>query len=153
MMNQLNELAQFYKALGDETRLRLVQLLAQQKPGHARCVGSLAKAFGTTASNVSQHLKLLKDLGLVEPSRRGYRIHYYLNQDRIAEYDHLRAELLNKTITTLEPIDELEEINMSCKQDPNCKHPERKPNNENCTSEQIEKCHGENAEQHCCENQ
>jgi DNA-binding transcriptional ArsR family regulator len=65
-MDKVNELAQFYKALADETRLRLIQLLAQQTPGNTRCVGSLARALETTDSNVSQHLKILKDLGLVK---------------------------------------------------------------------------------------
>ncbi|NLF14134.1 MAG: transcriptional regulator, partial [Anaerolineaceae bacterium] len=58
----MQELARFYKALGDETRLRLMVLLAQQEPGRAMCVGRLAHELGVTASAVSQHLRVLKDL-------------------------------------------------------------------------------------------
>jgi ArsR family transcriptional regulator len=152
-MEQVKELAQFYKALGDETRLFLICLLAKQIPGQARCVGSLASALNTTASNVSQHLKVLKDLGLIIPSRRGYRIHYFLNHDRIAKFDLLRAELLGDTFTKQINLDELEETTMCCKQDKDCKHPDRKPQPEDCTPEQIIECHGEDVTHHCCEKQ
>jgi DNA-binding transcriptional ArsR family regulator len=155
-MDDINVLVQFYKALADETRLRLIQLLAGQAPGHARCVSCLANALETTASNVSQHLKALKDLGLVQSSRRGYRIHYVLDHNRVAEYDRLRVELLGKSTTIPIPYEETEETTMCCKQDQDCIHPDRKPKPErrtssDCTPEQIEECHGKDAKHHCCE--
>lgn len=91
------ELARFFKALGDETRLRLVILLTKQEPGQALCVNRLASELGTTASNVSQHLRVLKDLGLVRGERRGYRIHYFLNQERLSVYQALAREKLGET--------------------------------------------------------
>jgi ArsR family transcriptional regulator len=93
-MNETHGLARFFKALGDETRLRLVALLARQEPGSALCVGRLAGELETTTSNVSQHLRVLKDLGLVHWERRGYRIHYFLAQDRLAAYRDTVQELL-----------------------------------------------------------
>ena len=93
-MSETHDLTRFFKALGDETRLRLVALLAQQEPGNALCVGRLAGELATTASNVSQHLRVLKDLGLVRGERRGYRIHYFLDQDRLAAYWDLARGLL-----------------------------------------------------------
>jgi len=93
-MNETHNLARFFKALGDETRLRLVALLAQQEPGSALCVGRLARELETSTSNVSQHLRVLKDLGLVYGERRGYRIHYYLNPDRLDGYGQLMYALL-----------------------------------------------------------
>jgi len=93
-MTETHNLARFFKALGDETRLHLVALLARQEPGSALCVGRLAGELETTASNVSQHLRVLKDLGLVRGERRGYRIHYFLDQDRLAAYRDLARELL-----------------------------------------------------------
>ena len=85
-MDHVNKLARFFKAFGDATRLRLVGLLARQKAGSALCVGRLAHELDTTASNVSQHLRVLKDLGLVRKERRGYRIHYFLDEDQLAAY-------------------------------------------------------------------
>jgi DNA-binding transcriptional ArsR family regulator len=96
MMDDTGDLARFYKALGDETRLRLVELLAQQERGRALCVGRLAQELGVTASAVSQHLRILKDLGMVQGERRGYRIHYYLDQERLAAYQDLARERLGK---------------------------------------------------------
>ncbi|MFZ5915698.1 MAG: ArsR/SmtB family transcription factor [Chloroflexota bacterium] len=88
------ELVRFFKALGDETRLRLVAMLAQQEPGQALCVGRLARELGVTDSAVSQHLRVLKDLGLVHVERRGYRLHYFLDSERLAAYRRLIHEQL-----------------------------------------------------------
>ncbi len=95
-MDDIRDLAQFYKALGDETRLRLVELLAHQKEGRALCVGRLAQELGVTPSAVSQHLRVLKDLGMVQGERRGYRIHYYLDHERLAAYQGLARERLGE---------------------------------------------------------
>lgn len=93
-MDRIAHLAPFFKLLGDETRLRLLDLLARQEPGNALCVGRLATELGTSTSNVSQHLRLLKELGLVRGERRGYRIHYFLERDRLTAYQGLVQELL-----------------------------------------------------------
>ena len=97
-MNETYDLARFFKALGDETRLSLVILLTQQEPGSALCVGRLARELDTSISNVSQHLRVLKDLGLVQGERRGYRIHYFLDQERLAAYEVLARELLGEPL-------------------------------------------------------
>ena len=104
-MNNMHNMARFFKALGDETRLRLVALLTQQEPGRALCVGRLAQQLEVTTSNVSQHLRVLKDLGLVRGERRGYCIHYFLDQERLATYQDLARELLGEGFfTEQEPI-------------------------------------------------
>jgi DNA-binding transcriptional ArsR family regulator len=95
-MNTLSDLSQFFKALSDETRLRLVVLLAQQEPGRAMCVGRLARELETTISNVSQHLRVLKDLGLVQGERRHRRIHYVLDRERLTCYQALAQEALGQ---------------------------------------------------------
>ena len=95
-MDQIRDLSRFFRALGDETRLHLVALLAQQKPGRAFCVGRLARELDVTPSAVSQHLRVLKDLGLVRGERRRHRIHYFLDQERLAEYQELARELLGE---------------------------------------------------------
>jgi len=93
-MNEIDDLTRFFKALADDTRLRLVVLLAQQQPGRALCVGRLAQELSVTASAVSQHLRVLKDLGLVRAQRRGYRVHYHLDRERLASYrDLIQSQL------------------------------------------------------------
>jgi DNA-binding transcriptional ArsR family regulator len=90
----MDDLVDFYKAMGDETRLNLVALLAAQSPGTAMCVGRLAGELGTSISNISQHLKVLRDCGLVYSERRRYRIHYFLDRSRFEHYAALMEHLL-----------------------------------------------------------
>jgi DNA-binding transcriptional ArsR family regulator len=92
----MRELARYFKAFSDETRLRLVALLSRQEPGRALCVGRLAGELGVTDSAVSQHLRILKDLGLVHAARRGYRLHYFLDLERLADYQDLVCEQLGE---------------------------------------------------------
>jgi len=63
-----------FRALAVEKRLEIVGLLA----GRTLCVGALSRRLGISAGAVSQHLRILRDAGLVEPDRRGYFIHYRL---------------------------------------------------------------------------
>ena len=85
-MDDIKEMARVFKALSDETRLRLVMLLAEQGPDGALCVGALAKRLGVTQSAVSQHLAVLRAAGLVIDERRGYFVHYRVNRHRLAEW-------------------------------------------------------------------
>ena len=93
-MDAVRELAQFFRALGDETRLRLVVLLSRQGRARSLCVERLAQVLGVTPSAVSQHLRVLKDLGMVQGERRGYRMHYTLDFERLAAYQSLARERL-----------------------------------------------------------
>jgi DNA-binding transcriptional ArsR family regulator len=76
---QTEDQAAIFSALADPTRLRLVKLLAHQKQPDALCVNALARLLGVTQSAVSQHLRVLKSIGLVRGERRGYHIHYFIN--------------------------------------------------------------------------
>ena len=56
-------------ALGDATRRRIVELLR----GRPRTVGEIAEALPVSQPAVSQHLKVLREAGLVRSERRGVR--------------------------------------------------------------------------------
>jgi DNA-binding transcriptional ArsR family regulator len=60
-----------------ESRVRIVQLLSQR----SLCVGAISNLLGISAGAVSQHLRVLKDAGLVRAERRGYFIHYTVAPD------------------------------------------------------------------------
>jgi DNA-binding transcriptional ArsR family regulator len=64
-------------ALGDGTRLAIVELLAERP----RAVGNLADALPVTRPAVSQHLKVLKDAGLVVAHQVGTRHIYRLDPE------------------------------------------------------------------------
>ena len=77
------EQASVFSALADPTRLKLVKLLCRQRDPDALCVNALASLLGVTQSAVSQHLRVLRSIGLVKGERRGYHIHYYINQEAL----------------------------------------------------------------------
>lgn len=73
------DLAKSLKALADPTRVQILEELA----GGALCVGVLAARLGVTHSAVSQQLRVLREAGLVEGKRCGYRVHYSLNREAL----------------------------------------------------------------------
>ena len=74
------------KALADETRLKLVDLLLS----HDLCVGALARRLGVSEAAVSQHLRVLRRAGLVKGEKRGYWTHYRVEREALR---HLGGQL------------------------------------------------------------
>lgn len=64
------------KLLGDKTRLAMMKLLSE----HECCVCELVELFHISQSAISQHLRKLKDIGLVKEERRGQWVFYSINQ-------------------------------------------------------------------------
>ena len=84
-----------FSALADPTRLRLVRLLCQQRDPDALCVNALAALLGVTQSAVSQHLRVLKAIGLVKGERRGYHIHYSINPEAVKRCQNMMSAALS----------------------------------------------------------
>ena len=72
----MEELLSLFKALSDETRLRIVKLLENGE----LCVCHLVAAVDMSQPKVSFHLKALKEAGLVKDRREGKWMHYRLNE-------------------------------------------------------------------------
>jgi len=89
-----DEQAALFSALSDPTRLKLVKLLCSQKEPDALCVNALAGLLGVTQSAISQHLRVLKSIGLVTGERQGYHIHYTMNPDAVRHYQGLISSIL-----------------------------------------------------------
>jgi DNA-binding transcriptional ArsR family regulator len=103
-MDEIEELAEIFKALSDPTRLRLVKLLSECSPGEceaALCVNALAHRVGVTQSAVSQHLRVLRQAGLVRGERRGSFVHYSLDQDRLEQYKAQLRETLGESFVVV----------------------------------------------------
>jgi ArsR family transcriptional regulator len=66
--------SRLFKALGDETRLRMVALLSHGE----LCVCHLEEALGLSQPNVSRHLATLRIAGIVEHRRAGSWVYYRL---------------------------------------------------------------------------
>jgi ArsR family transcriptional regulator len=90
-----DEQAAVFAALADPTRLKLVKLLCRQKDPDALCVNALASLLGVTQSAVSQHMRVLRAIGLVKGERRGYHIHYFVNQDMLEKSRRLISAALS----------------------------------------------------------
>lgn len=81
----MKQTAQIFKALSDETRLRILALLANGE----LCVCDLMAALDLPQSTVSRHLAYLRNVGLVEDARHGVWMFYRL----VAETSPLGQDL------------------------------------------------------------
>jgi DNA-binding transcriptional ArsR family regulator len=86
MIKQITEMS---KALADENRVKILNLLSEKK----RCVMALANILKISQPAVSQHLKILKNSGLLDSNKQGYHIHYSVNQDVLEDYRRLIKQL------------------------------------------------------------
>ena len=71
--------ARWFQALSDETRLRIVEMLA----GGECCVCDLQSALDAYQSRLSFHLKKLKEAGVVHDRREGRWVYYSLNEEML----------------------------------------------------------------------
>lgn len=72
-------LSELFKVLGDETRTKIVYLLAHRE----LCVCDLAQVLDMSLPAVSHHLRLLKVLRLVKYRREGKMVYYSLDDEHI----------------------------------------------------------------------
>ena len=68
------------RVMGEPMRYQIFRLLLQQK----HCVRSLSKKLGVSESAVSQHLRLMRQAGLVYGEKYGYLTHYFPDPDAIS---------------------------------------------------------------------
>jgi ArsR family transcriptional regulator, arsenate/arsenite/antimonite-responsive transcriptional repressor len=117
-MDQVESLAQILQALSDPTRLRLLQLLSNASPEQLPegcqgapdgprylCVNALTEALKVSQSAVSQHLRILRQAGLVRGERRGSFVHYTLDLDGVRKYKSVLASVLGGPFAVTESRD------------------------------------------------
>lgn len=75
----LGLVAAYFQALSEPTRLQVLNLLR----GRERSVGELAQCCGSSAANVSRHLALLAQQGLVRREARGNSVFYAIADDSV----------------------------------------------------------------------
>jgi DNA-binding transcriptional ArsR family regulator len=84
------KLARIFKVLSVDTRVRMIDLLKRR----SLCVNALARALEITPAAVSQHLRVLRDADIVTANKRGYFVHYRVNQATLAEWNKAAKRLL-----------------------------------------------------------
>ncbi len=105
MKADLQRLSDIFKAFADPTRLRLLKLLSGQSVvlcgGECNgqtflCVGALAEKLNVTQSAVSQHLRILRQAGLVKGERKGAYMHYSIDEQGIGRYRTLMVQTMGE---------------------------------------------------------
>jgi DNA-binding transcriptional ArsR family regulator len=84
------EPSEMFKVLGVETRVKIINLL---KAGGPLEVKHIAEKVGITAAAVSQHLKILRQAGLVRNERRGYWIPYSIDEEALERCRQVLTEV------------------------------------------------------------
>jgi DNA-binding transcriptional ArsR family regulator len=106
--NLAQEIAQLHaelcSALADPTRLLILYALAE----HPVTVNELTQILTIAQSNISRHLKVLRDGGLVRANRQGMSVQYGLADARVIQaLDLLRAVLHDRIQHDVNLIEEL----------------------------------------------
>lgn len=78
-MRMLYELSDFFKVMGDGTRIQLLWALEQSE----MCVGDLAVLLNMTKSAVSHQLKVLRTAKLVKALKKGKNVYYSLDDNHV----------------------------------------------------------------------
>ncbi|RMH80697.1 MAG: ArsR family transcriptional regulator [Acidobacteria bacterium] len=87
---RLEEWAEFLKALAHPIRLKIVLALIEGR----QCVKNLSDLLHTSQPNVSQHLGILRNRGIVGCKRDGSIVCYYIKDERAVKiYEALRKEV------------------------------------------------------------
>ena len=73
------DVAAYFQALSEPTRLQLLNLLREGE----RNVGDLAQRTGFTAANISRHMSMLSQQGMVARESRGTSVYYRISDDSI----------------------------------------------------------------------
>ena len=82
--------SEMFKVLSVETRVKMIDLLKSNGPMGAK---NLAKLLGITPAAVSQHLRILKQAGLVRNERKGYWIPYSIDEEALEKCGAVLSEV------------------------------------------------------------
>ena len=83
------------KALGEPMRLKIFFSLLERK----HCVRSLSRKLGVSEPAISQHMKVMKEAGLVYGEKYGYHTHYLPHQEAVdflaEQFERMKTASMN----------------------------------------------------------
>lgn len=85
----LEKTAQIFKALADETRMKIAYALYKEEE---LCVCDVANIIGATTATASHHLRLLRHLGLAKSRKESKLVFYSLDDDHVKQLIHMAHE-------------------------------------------------------------
>jgi ArsR family transcriptional regulator len=77
---QVTESAALFKALSDETRLRILKAISHM---NEMCECNIVPVFGLSQPTISYHLKVLREAGLITSERRGQWVWHRVNEKAV----------------------------------------------------------------------
>ena len=83
------EITSVLKAIADETRFKMLKLLLQ----HNYCVRALSRKLELSESAISQHIKVLREAGLLIGVKKGYYMHYDVDRSTLHKLSSKIEEL------------------------------------------------------------
>lgn len=110
------ELVQLLKAIADENRMRILNLLNMGE----LCVCEIEEILGIQQSNASRHLNKLKTTGLIRSDKKSQWVYYRLNDETMNRYPSLKTILeqefrkIGICRTDLEHLKEFKASGLSC---------------------------------------
>ena len=90
----MKEKVKVFKAIGDETRLKILILLSTKNI----CAKGIAKHLEISEAAVSQHIKVLKEANLIIAYKNGYYAMYELNNEVLEESKNFIDILIHKDV-------------------------------------------------------
>ena len=91
MRDKIENLAILFKALGDPSRLTILRYLHHHRG--ALCVTAIANQMAISQSAVSQHLRVLRDIGLVRGNRMGAMMHYHIDEEVVSAHRKVFSDI------------------------------------------------------------
>ncbi|MDX5476274.1 MAG: metalloregulator ArsR/SmtB family transcription factor [Bacillaceae bacterium] len=91
---QLDRMVNFYKTLGDKTRIKLLILLSANGSMSGL---QLAEKLAVTPPTVSHHISKLKESSLIRERRDKNTIYYFLNEKSLLQYNDALVTVLNRS--------------------------------------------------------
>jgi DNA-binding transcriptional ArsR family regulator len=90
-LDQLNAaaVADMFKALADETRMKIAYALSVEKE---MCVCDVANVIGSSVATASHHLRLLRNMGLAKYRKEGKMVFYSLDDDHVTQLIQIAVE-------------------------------------------------------------
>ncbi|MEN3027804.1 MAG: metalloregulator ArsR/SmtB family transcription factor [Aquificaceae bacterium] len=85
---RLEDWAEFLKALAHPIRLKIISVLIEGR----QCVKNLSDLLHTSQPNVSQHLSILRNRGIVGCKRDGSIVCYYIKDERVVKIYHILSK-------------------------------------------------------------
>lgn len=89
----LEDYSSFFKALSDQTRLKIINLLSKEKE---MCVCRIYQTLELSQPRISKHLAILREIGLVKDRPNGKWVYYSLNDSAIKQLDKFLISLTLK---------------------------------------------------------